>query len=301
MKLCQSVALAATLAASVSVFAAGPNTVTPGRAVVVNDQRIYREATVESKTVGRITVGEEATVHGRQGALLQVTLPGERAGWTLANGIVTLESNPRAAALLVDAAEQVAQQDSADAWRDAARLFRKAATLGGPYAAEAQWRAAELQWRAERATTAAITDATATELKAVVAMYPGTPAAANAAYLLLKQSLCEYWDGTPGCPEAELGAIAAYLEENPKSAHASELRYAIAYRHAALVEIYLQQEKPHFSAEKAVEQKVKARAAVDALLKQDPGTLWAARGERLLAALDANEGVFSGIEVALQK
>ncbi len=274
------------------------------RAVVTNDQRLYREARLESRTVGRVTVGQEVTVTAREGALLQVLLPGNRSGWTLANGVVVLDDNPRAAALLCDAADELAQQDSPDAWRAAARLFRKAASLAssGPYAPEALWRAAELAWRTEVRTTGAVAPSGAvTELAAIVRTYPKTSVAARAAFLLLRANLCEHWEGTPGCAEAEIVAISRYLEEYPNSEQAAELRYAIAYRNAALVEIYLQQDAPHFSAEKAVEHKAKAREAVEALLRQESGTAWAARGERLLWSLENNVGVFSGIEAALRR
>lgn len=291
------------LLAPVAALGASPST-TSLRAVVTNDQRLYREARVESKTVGRIAVGEDATVIGREGTLLRITLPGERSGWTLANGIVVLDDNPRAAALLYEAANEVARAESVEAWSAAARLFRKAATAAstGPYAPDAAWRAAELAWRAEHRRTGRISDAIK-ELEAVTRLFPKTRAAARAAYLLLRNELCEQWEGTPGCPLAEIGLISRYLEQYPDSEHAAELRYAIAYRHAALVEIYLQQPAPHFSPERAVEHKAKAREAVEALVGKHAleAAAWAARGERLLWSLDNNIGVYSGIEVALTK
>lgn len=287
----------------VAALALSPPTMSQ-KAVVTNEQRLYREARVESKTVGRIAVGEEATVTGREGALLQLALPGDRIGWTLANGVVVLDNNPRAAALLFEAADALSGQDSLDAWKASARLFRKAASLApsGPYGPEASWRAAELAWRSEQQSTGAVSGAVK-ELATVVSSYPKTRTAARAAFLLLRSSLCEYLDGTPGCPEVEIGLISRYLEQYPDSEQAAELRYAIAYRHAALVEIYLQQTAPHFNAEKAVEHKARAREAVEALLRQQaPGaTTWAARGERLLWSLENNVGVYSGIEVALKK
>lgn len=282
---------------------------TAQRGVVTNEQRLYRDANLESKTVGRVTIGEELTIIGREGELLEVAALGRRAAWTLANGVVVLDDNPRAPALLFEAAEAVAREDSPEAWRSAARLFRKAASLAtdGPYAPEARWRAAELAWRIEARTKGAISQSgAAAELGAVVRSYPKTRAAAEAAFLLLRTNLCEFWEGTPGCPEAEIEMISNYLREYPDSERAPELRYAIAYRHAALVEIYLQQGQPHFSAEKAVEHKAKAREAVESLTRQKDtaasfAASWAARGERLLWSLDNNIGVFSGIEVALTK
>ncbi len=282
---------------------------TTRRGVVINQQRVYREARLESKTVGRVTVGEEVSITGHEGELLEVSAPGKNVGWTLANGVVVLDDNPRAPALLFEAAESVAREDSPEAWHAAARLFRKAASLGhdGPYGAEARWRAAELAWRIEARAKAAISPSgAAAELAGVVRAYPKTRAAAEADFLLLRTGLCEYWEGTPGCPEAEIEMIAKYLENYRDSPRTAELRYALAYRHAALVEIYLQQGQPHFSAEKAVEHKAKAREVVESLLRQKEGAAsfdasWAARGERLLWSLDHNIGVFSGIEVALRR
>ncbi len=295
-----------TAALSLLIWLLAPTAVLSAtqRAVVISDQRLYREARLDSKTVGRVMAGEEATVTGRQGALLEVSLPGNRAGWTLANGVVVLDDNPRAAALLFEAADTLAQQDSVQAWGCAARLFRKAASLvpGGPYAPEALSRAAELAWRMEIRTSGAVHEAGAVkELEAVVRAHPKTAAAARAAYFLLKSNLCEFWEGTPGCPEAESSLISRYLQEYPHSPQDAELRYALAYRHSALVEIYLDKEKTHFSPEKAVEQKAKAREVVGALHREHPGSIWAARGERLLWSLDNNIGVYSGIELALRR
>ena len=170
---------------------------------------------------------------------------------------------------------------------------------------EARWRAAELSWRIETRTIGSINPkGTIVELQRVVRSYPKTRAAAEAAFLLLRINLCDYWESTPGCPEAEIGLITRYLEDYPDSERTTELRYALAYRHAALVEIYLQQGKTHFSAEKAVRHKQEARQAVETLL--GPGVVsfdasWAARAERLLWSLENNIGVFSQIEVALSK
>lgn len=291
-----STRLALVLCLAIGVFAAD-------RAVVTNEQRLYRDARAGSKTVGHVSIGEEVSVTGREGSLLQVSVS-DRLGWTLANGLVVLDSNPRAAALLFDAADTVAKGDMPEAWLAAARLFRKAAAVApqGPYASEALWRAADLTWRAEERAAGPLSHtASLADLRALVRQFPKTSVAARADYLLLRSSLCDFWEGTPGCPEAEINSIARYLEQYAHSEHAAELRYALAYRHAALVEIYLKQDAAHFSAERAVEHKAKARSAIETLLRSESGTPWAARGERLLHALDSNEGVFSGIELALQK
>ena len=275
-----------------------------GRAVVTNNQRLYREARVRSKAIGRLTVGEEVTVTGRQGDLLEISLPNQKAGWTLANGLIVLDDNPHAGALLFDAADSMAESNSLDSWQAAARLFRKAAALttAGPYAGEAAFRAAELAWQAEIRQTSAPSDkGSLADLAAVTRTYAKTPAAARAAFLLLRNSLCEHWDGTPGCPAAEIGLISDYLQQYPNSVHAAEARYAIAYRHAALVEIYLAKDKAYFSPEKAVEHKAKALAASEQLARDPVATLWRVRAERLIWSLQNNVGVYSDIQVALKR
>jgi outer membrane protein assembly factor BamD (BamD/ComL family) len=274
------------------------------RAVIVNDQRLYRDARTASPVIGQATVGEEATVTGRDGPMIQVTLSGERTGWTLATGVVLLD-NEHAPALLFDAADRIARDDSPESMRSAERLFRKVASVKteGPYAAEAQWRAAELSWRLTLRDKGNITESPALgALTAITKVFPKTPQAAQAAFLLLRAGLCEFWDGTPGCPEAEINAVAGWLKEYPNSDHAAEARYALAYRHAALVEIYLQPGKPYFSPEKAVEHKGKAREVVADLLKLDASQpAWMARGERLLWCLDNNIGVLTNIETPLRR
>jgi hypothetical protein len=275
-----------------------------GRAVVTNNQRLYREARLRSKAIGRLTIGEEVTVTGRQGDLLEISLPNQKAGWTLANGLIVLDENPHAAALLFEAAGSMAESNSLDSWQAAARLFRMAAALAtaGPYAAEAAFRAAELAWQAEIRQTGAPSDkGSLADLAAVTRTYAKTPAAARAAFLLLRNSLCEHWDGTPGCPAAEVGLISDYLQQYPNSVHAAEARYAIAYRHAALVEIYLAKDKAYFSPEKAVEHKAKALAASEQLARDPVGILWRVRAERLIWSLQNNVGVYSDIQVALRK
>jgi hypothetical protein len=275
-----------------------------GRAVVTNNQRLYREARLRSKAIGRLTIGEEVTVTGRQGDLLEISLPNQKAGWTLANGLIVLDENPHAAALLFEAADSMAESNSLDSWQAAARLFRMAAALAtaGPYAAEAAFRAAELAWQAEIRQTGASSDkGSLADLAAVTRTYAKSPAAARAAFLLLRNSLCEQWDGTPGCPAAEVGLISDYLRQYPNSVHAAEARYAIAYRHAALVEIYLAKDKAHFSPEKAVEHKAKALAASEQLAQDPVATLWRVRAERLIWSLQNNVGVYSDIQVALRK
>ena len=278
------------------------------RAVVTNAQHLYRKADLESKTIGRLAVAEEVTVTGREGTLLEVMVAGKERGWTLANGVVVLDNNPRAPGLLFQAAEALAEEDSAEIWLTASRLFRNAASLAldGLYAPEARLRAAELSWRIEVRTAGVVAPSSGAvaELEGVVRSYPKTRAAAEAALLLLRTNLCDFWEGTPGCPEAEIGLLARYLEEYSDSERASELRYALAYRHAALVEIYLQQGKTHFSAEKAVRHKQQARQVVEALLRPGPARFdasWAARAEQLLWSLDNNIGVFSAIQVPLSK
>jgi hypothetical protein len=266
--------------------------------VIVNDQRIYREARTESRVVAQATAGEEATVTGRDGPMLQVTLAAGRAGWTLASGVVILD-NPYAPALLFDAADRLAATEEAppSTLQAAARLFRKVVSLktDGVYAAEAQWRAAEIDYNTLGASALK-------GVSAVAQLYPKTPQAASASFLVMRAGLCEFWDGTPGCPAAESNAIAAWLTEHPEAARAAEARYSLAYRHAALVEIYLQQGKPYFSAEQAVEHKGKARevvAEIERLDAREP--LWVARGERLLWCLDNNVGVMSNIETPLRR
>jgi hypothetical protein len=275
-----------------------------GRAVVTNNQRLYREARVRSKAIGRLTIGEEVTVTGRQGDLLEISLPNQKAGWTLANGLIVLDENPHAAALLFEAADSMAESNFLDSWQAAARLFRKAAALttAGPYAAEAAFRAAELAWQGEIRQTGAPSDkGSLADLAAVTRTYAKTPAAARAAFLLLRNSLCEHWDGTPGCPAAEVGLISDYLQQYPNSVHAAEARYAIAYRHAALVEIHLAKDKAYFSPEKAVEHKAKALAASEQLARDPVGILWRVRAERLIWSLQNNVGVYSDIQVALKR
>lgn len=212
--------------------------------------------------------------------------------------MVVLDS-PYAPALLFDAADRLAtgEEIPAATLQAAARLFRKAASVkvDGFYAPEAQLRAAEISY-----TT--LGRPALGELNAAVKLYPKLPQGAKAAFLLARAGLCEFWDGTPGCPEAEINAIAAFLKEYPEAEQAAEARYSVAYRHAALVEIYLEQGKPHFSAERAVEHKAKARDAVAELKRlnaREP--LWVARGERLLWCLDNNIGVASNIETPLRR
>jgi hypothetical protein len=293
-------------------------------AVVTNEQRVYRDPRLDSKVVGRVGIGEEIAVTGRTTTMLEVSLSDQRAGWTLANGVILLDENPHAAALLFEAADDLAQDESQESWRSAARLFRKAAEADcGPglqpvapthspqaqaispchsYAAEAAFRAAELAWRLEiREAGAASEKGSLAEVAAVTRTYPKTAGAARAAFLLVRNGLCEYWDGTPGCPEAEIGPISKYLEQYPNSPHALEARYAIAYRHAALVEIYLAEDKPYFSTPKAADHRAKAQAAAEALVHDCPGTPLAARSEHLLWSLGNNVGVYSAIEVALRR
>ena len=74
-------------------------------AVVISNQHLYRKADLESKTVGRLALGEQVSVTGREGVFLQVTAPRGERGWTLAIGLVVLDNNPRAPGLLFHAAE----------------------------------------------------------------------------------------------------------------------------------------------------------------------------------------------------
>lgn len=268
------------------------------RAMIVNGQRIYREARTESKVVGQVTAGEEASVTGRDGPMLQVTMAAGRSGWTLATGVVILD-NPYAPALLFDAADRLATTEEAppSTLQAAARLFRKVVSLKteSVYAAEAQWRAAQIDYNTLGA-------AALNGVNTVAKLYPKTQQAATASFLVVRAGLCEFWDGTPGCPAAESNAIAAWVNEYPEAEQAAEARYSLAYRHAALVEIYLQQGKPYFSAERAVEHKGRARevvAQVQRLNAREP--IWMARAERLLWCLDNNVGVMSNIETPLRR
>ncbi len=128
-------------------------------------------------------------------------------------------------------------------------------------------------------------------MKLVIKKFPGTKWADLAAFRLLEPKLCGDWEGDEKCPEKEANMYEKYAAEHPNSPSAPEALYNAAWRRAALIEIYKNQNK----SKQIEESRAGAKNTAQMIINKYPQTDWAYRARSLMYAVDQQIPTFGNV------
>ena len=176
-----------------------------------------------------------------------------------------------------------------------------------PLAGESLWRAADIRWQLEKQGVLArpsaqemrpdmrtqIDDET---MKLVMKKFPHTKWADLAAYDLIDNKLCGEWKGLAECPQKESEIYEHYAHEHPESPKASEALYNAAWRQAALVDIY----KNNNQSDKAERARKKALELAQELTAKPTEGDWKPRAASLIYALQQNIAVYGSASASTE-
>ncbi len=221
--------------------------------------------------------------------------PRHMTGWMLDKGLISA-TTPNGDQILFGEAVDSENEASRRGGRrgaavDARRLYARVAEYfpHSPLAGEALYRAADIAWQLDAAERATRPSARARdprdrieipedEMKKVERKYPHTKWADLAAWHFIENKICGDWAAESKCPEREAEVYQKYADEHPDSPTAVEALYDVAYRYAALIEMY----RTEGDARKSDDARQRAIAAAQKLLAKNPPVDWAARAQRLL-------------------
>ena len=125
-------------------------------------------------------------------------------------------------------------------------------------------------------------------LREVIAKFPQSKQAAQAAYDLLEAALCQEWRGTAECPLKESEVYEQYAREYPQAAKAPEAIFNAAWRQAVLTDIYRVDNLP----EKSEAARKKAIALAQQVASQYPQGDWKPRAVDLIYKLEMKIPVY---------
>ncbi|HEY6352252.1 MAG TPA: hypothetical protein VI636_22875 [Candidatus Angelobacter sp.] len=176
-------------------------------------------------------------------------------GWLQARGVVT-QSTPNGDQIIfgeaVDSENQAEQRGGRKgAAQDAMRLYFRVYDFfpNSAIAGESLWRAADVRWQLEKADLLPRPSSHEMDpdmrtpledhwMKEIEKKFPHSKWSDLAAYDLIDNKLCGEWKGLSKCPDKESDAYEHYAHEHPQSPKAAESLYNAAWRQAALVDIY---------------------------------------------------------------
>jgi outer membrane protein assembly factor BamD (BamD/ComL family) len=186
------------------------------------------------------------------------------------------------------ASQRGGRKNAAD---DARRLYFRTYEYfpNSPLAGEALYRAADILWQIEAGDVRSRPSAKQKSpsmrpeideqyMKLVIKKFPGTKWADLAAYHLLENKTCGNWEGESKCPEKESEMYEKYAAEHPNSPTAPEALYNSAWRQAALIEIYKNENKP----KQVDEARNRAKAVAQTAITKYPQSDWAYRARTLV-------------------
>lgn len=184
---------------------------------------------------------------------------------------------------------------------DAMRLYYRLQEYfpNSSLAGESLWRAADIRWQLEKQGVLArpsaremspdmrtqIDDET---MKLVIKKFPHTKWADLAAYDMIDNKLCGEWKGLTDCPQKESEIYEHYAHEHPESPKAQEALYNAAWRQAALVDIY----KNNNQSDKAEKARKKAMELAQELMGKATEGDWKPRAATLMYALQQNITIY---------
>ena len=266
------------------------------RAIMVREAYIYIAPDSTSTRMGSLTPGREVAILETSRAWLHITqVDGTLSGWILDKGVVRA-STPDGDKIVFGAAADSETEASRrygrkGADKDAMRLYRRMAEYfpQSPLAGEALYRSADIRWQLEAFDVSSLPSAKERNpllraqineewMREVMKKFPGTKWADLAAYHLIENRVCGDWAGDPKCPEKESEIYEKYVREHPQSPKAAEALYQAAWRQAALIQMYKDEE----NAGRSSSAKNKAVALARQVASQYGQTDWGARAQTLL-------------------
>jgi hypothetical protein len=247
------------------------------RATVLHTANVYVTADTDSPPIVTVSPGHEVVIVAHNGPWVQVFAntdakddadpdskpefedphdnPDPSSGWIRDKGIVGPNTPQGDALIYGTAAEYEAQAAEPHAPKgapEAAHLLYKRVVdyfPNSPLAPEAMFRSADVRWQLDRADISTLPSAHEQEaylrpqiyegeFKRVMKLYPDSPFAARAAFVLLDNKLCGDWQGLPKCPEQESQLYLKYADHYPGGPKSAEALYDAAYRQGVLVTMY---------------------------------------------------------------
>jgi len=187
------------------------------------------------------------------------------------------------------------------AGEDAMRLYYRIYDYfpNSPLAGEALWRFADIRWQLEK--SGVLSRPSAREMspdmrdqiddesmRQVIKKFPHTKWADLAAYDMIDNKVCGDWKGEASCPEKESDIYEKYAREHPQSPKAPEALYNAAWRQAALVDIY----KNENHQDKSEHARKKGMELAQELATRFADSDWKPRAANLIYVLQQNIWVY---------
>jgi hypothetical protein len=292
----------ALITAAVSLFAQdGPPDDKHG--IMVRVAQIYIAPDDTSSKLGEVPRGREVIVLEQSRnwlhVLASVTPEKDINGWIVDKGVIhpnTPDGDKvlfgEASASELIASTRGGRKGAAD---DARRLYYRVYDYfpKSDLAGEGLYRASDILWQIQAGDVNSRPSAREKDphlhaemdeqyMKLVIKKFPGTKWADLAAFHLLEPKLCGDWEGDEKCPEKEAGMYEKYAAEHPNSPTAAEALYDAAWRRAALIEIYKNQNKT----KQIEESRNGAKATAQLIITKYPQTDWAYRARTLIYLVD---------------
>lgn len=176
-------------------------------------------------------------------------------GWMVDKGVILPDTPDGDKIVFGEAADSEYQASERGGRRgaagDALRLYAAVVEYfpASPLAGEAAYRAANIRWQLELADQKTRPSSKLRDphmrlpldesyMKKVIKKYPGTKWADLAAYDMIDNKLCGEWEAQAECPVKESEIYVKYVDDHPRSPKAAEALYNAAWRQAALIAIY---------------------------------------------------------------
>ncbi len=270
------------------------------RAASIRVAPIYVAPDASSAKLADVDRGRELVFLETSGDWVKVeaALTEERVvtGWMRNKGLVQ-SSTPDGDKILfgeaVDSEDQASERNGRRyAAQDAMRLYAEIYEIfpQSPLAGEGLYRSADIRWQIEKADVMSLPSAKEQEpylrrgmnedyFKKVIKKFPGTRWAFLSAFHLIDNKLCGDWQGQSKCPQKEAEVYENYAKDYPQSPAATQALYNAAYRWAALIEIYKNEDEM----KKSEDAKNRAISVAQRAISQANGQGdWATRAQRLL-------------------
>jgi hypothetical protein len=271
--------------------------------IMVRFAQLYLSPDESSSKLAEVPLGREVIVLEQSRnwlhVLASITPEKDINGWIIDKGVIR-PSTPDGDKILFgegSASELIAstrggRRGAAD---DARRLYYRVYDYfpKSDLAGEGLYRAADILWQVQAGDVNSRPSARAKDpslhaemddqyMKLVIKKFPGTKWADLAAFHLLEPKRCGDWEGDEKCPEKEANMYEKYTAEHPNSPTAAESLYNAAWRYAALIEIYKNQNK----AKQIDDSRARAKATCQAIITKYPQTDWAYRARTLVYLVD---------------
>jgi outer membrane protein assembly factor BamD (BamD/ComL family) len=271
--------------------------------IMVRVAQLYLSPDATSSKLAEVPRGREVIILEQSRnwlhVLASITPEKDINGWIIDKGVIR-PNTPDGDKILFGegaASELIASQRGGrrGAADDARRLYYRVYDYfpKSDLAGEGLYRAADILWQIQAGDVNSRPSARAKNpqlhaemddqyMKLVIKKFPGTKWADLAAFRLLEPKLCGDWEGDEKCPEKESDMYEKYAVEHPNSPSAPEALYNAAWRRAALIEIYKNQNKP----KQIEDSRNRAKSTAQTIIAKYPQTDWAYRARTLVYLVD---------------